>query len=50
MPVVQANGLELHYRIDGDGPGTLLLINGVGDDLEGWAFQREDFAAAGLRW
>ena len=27
MPVVQANGLELHYRIDGDGPGTLLLIN-----------------------
>jgi 3-oxoadipate enol-lactonase len=49
MPVVQANGLDLHYRIDGDGPETLVLINGVGDDLEGWGFQREDFAAAGLR-
>ena len=49
MPVVQANGLEIHYRIDGSGPETLLLINGVGDDLEGWGFQRDDFAAAGLR-
>jgi len=49
MPVIQANGLDLHYRIDGDGPETLLLINGVGDDLEGWAFQRDDLAAAGLR-
>jgi len=49
MPVVQANGLDIHYRIDGDGAQTLLLINGVGDDLAGWAFQRDDFAAAGLR-
>ena len=49
MPVVQANGLDIHYRIDGAGPETLVLINGVGDDLEGWGFQRDDFAAAGLR-
>jgi 3-oxoadipate enol-lactonase len=49
MPVVQANGLDINYRIDGGGPETLLLINGVGDDLEAWAFQREEFAAAGLR-
>ena len=49
MPVVQANGLDIHYRIDGTGPETLVLINGVGDDLEGWGFQRSDFAAAGLR-
>jgi 3-oxoadipate enol-lactonase len=49
MPVVQANGLDVHYRIDGDGPETLVLINGVGDDLEGWGFQRGEFAAAGLR-
>ncbi len=46
---MQADGLDIHYRIDGTGPETLVLINGVGDDLEGWAFQREDFAAAGLR-
>jgi pimeloyl-ACP methyl ester carboxylesterase len=49
MPVISANGIDLHYRIDGDGPETLLLINGVGDDLEGWALQRHEFAAAGLR-
>ena len=49
MPVVQANGLDIHYRIDGDGPETMVLINGVGDDLGGWGFQRGDFAAAGLR-
>jgi 3-oxoadipate enol-lactonase len=49
MPVVQANGLDMHYRINGDGAETLLLVNGVGDDLEGWAMQVDDFAAAGLR-
>jgi len=49
MPVVQANGLDIHYRIDGDGPETLLLINGVGDDLDGWGLQRDELAAAGLR-
>jgi 3-oxoadipate enol-lactonase len=49
MPVVQANGLDIHYRVDGAGPETLVLINGVGDDLEGWSFQRGDFTAAGLR-
>src|ERR1700722_10211946 len=49
MPVVRANGLDIHYRIDGDGPETLLLINGVGDDMEGWGLQRDELAAAGLR-
>jgi 3-oxoadipate enol-lactonase len=49
MPVVQANGLDINYRIDGSGPETVLLINGVGDELEGWAFQREEFAAAGFQ-
>ncbi len=49
MPVLQTNGLNIHYRIDGEGPETLLLINGVGDDLEGWGLQRGDLAAAGLR-
>jgi 3-oxoadipate enol-lactonase len=49
MPIVHVNGLDLNYRVDGDGPRTLLLVNGVGDDLEGWALQRDEFAAAGLR-
>ena len=49
MPVVQANGIDVHYRISGEGTDTLLLVNGVGDDLEGWAMQVDDFVATGLR-
>jgi 3-oxoadipate enol-lactonase len=49
MPTVLANGLDMHYRITGDGADTVLLINGVGDDLEGWAMQVDPFVAAGLR-
>jgi 3-oxoadipate enol-lactonase len=49
MPTVQANGLDMHYRITGDGTDTVLLVNGVGDDLEGWAMQVGPLVAAGLR-
>jgi 3-oxoadipate enol-lactonase len=49
MPLVHADGLDIHYRVDGDGPDTLVLVNGVGDDLTGWATQVGDFVAAGLR-
>jgi pimeloyl-ACP methyl ester carboxylesterase len=49
MPVVNANGIDIHYRISGQGTETLLLVNGVGDDLEGWAMQVLPFVAAGLR-
>lgn len=46
---VHGNGIDIWYRIDGDGDQSLVLINGVGDDLEGWANQMPDFVAAGLR-
>ena len=49
MPVVQANGIDIHYRISGEGTDTLVLVNGVGDDLEGWAMQVGACVAAGLR-
>src|ERR1700689_3827214 len=49
MPVLRANGLDIHYRVTGDGPDTALLINGVGGDLEGWAMQVDPLVAAGLR-
>lgn len=49
MPLVHANGLDIHYRISGEGDETALLVNGVGDDLEGWAMQVDPFVAAGLR-
>jgi 3-oxoadipate enol-lactonase len=49
MPAVHANGLDIHYRISGDSAETALLVNGVGDDLEGWAMQVDPLVAAGLR-
>ncbi len=49
MPVAQGNGIEIHYRITGEGAETLVLVNGVGDDLEGWSMQVADFVAAGYR-
>jgi 3-oxoadipate enol-lactonase len=49
MPVVHTNGVDIHYRISGDGDETVVLINGVGDDLEGWAMQIDPLVAAGLR-
>jgi 3-oxoadipate enol-lactonase len=49
MPTTHANGIDIHYRFSGSGSETLVLVNGVGDDLEGWAMQVGDFVAAGLR-
>jgi 3-oxoadipate enol-lactonase len=46
---VRAGSAEIHYRITGDGPQTLVLVNGVGDDQDGWVNQLGDFVAAGLR-
>jgi 3-oxoadipate enol-lactonase len=44
-----ADGADIYYQIAGDGPETLVLVSGVGDDLAGWANQEDDFAAARLR-
>src|ERR1700730_8399313 len=49
MPVVHAKGVDIHYRISGEGAETVVLINGVGDDLEGGATQIDPLVAAGLR-
>ena len=49
MPIVNANGIDINYRLDGDGTETIVLVNGLADDLETWAYQTEDFVAAGYR-
>jgi len=36
MPIVTANGIDLFYRSDGDGP-PVLFIQGLGVDHRGWA-------------
>lgn len=49
MAVAAVNGIELNYRLDGDGDETIVLINGLADDLETWVLQIDDFLAAGYR-
>ncbi len=39
MPSIVANGIDLAYRFDGDGPETLVLVNGLADAKESWQLQ-----------
>jgi 3-oxoadipate enol-lactonase len=47
--IARSGEADLYYEVAGDGPQTLVLVNGVGDPLEGWVNQAEEFLAAGLR-
>ena len=49
MSLANVNGIDIHYRLDGEGPETIVLINGLADDLEAWGFQTPDFIEAGYR-
>ena len=49
MAVASVNGIELNYRLEGDGEEAIVLINGLADDLESWALQMDDFLTAGYR-
>src|SRR6202044_857975 len=49
MAEIRANGIELNYKLEGDGEETIVLINGLADDLETWVLQIDDFLAAGYR-
>lgn len=51
MPEAKVNGITLNYRIDGpeDAKETIVLINGLADDLESWGFQVPSLVAAGHR-
>ena len=49
MPFAAVNGIDVHYRLAGDGPETIVLVNGLADDLETWAFQEAELTGAGYR-
>jgi pimeloyl-ACP methyl ester carboxylesterase len=49
MPTVSTNGIEISYRLEGEGPETIVMVNGLADDLETWVYQADDFLAAGYR-
>jgi 3-oxoadipate enol-lactonase len=47
--IMAGDGIDIHYRVSGDGAETVVLINGIGDDLDGWVNQTDEFVRAGLR-
>jgi 3-oxoadipate enol-lactonase len=51
LSIANVNGIDINYQIDGPdtGKGTIVLINGLADDLLSWGFQVPDFVAAGWR-
>jgi 3-oxoadipate enol-lactonase len=49
MPSARVNGIDINYKLEGDGPETIVLVNGLADDLGTWVFQMEDFLGAGYR-
>jgi 3-oxoadipate enol-lactonase len=51
LPTAHVNGVTLNYEIDGPdtAPETIVLINGLADDLLSWGFQVPALVDAGLR-
>src|SRR5215813_351044 len=49
MPMVKVNGVDLNYRLEGEGAETIVLVNGLADDLESWVEQKRDLLDAGYR-
>ncbi|MDB5525383.1 MAG: hypothetical protein JWM58_3146 [Rhizobium sp.] len=51
MPTAHVNGININYQIDGEDAGndTIVLINGLADDLLSWGFQTPALVDAGYR-
>ena len=49
MPIAAVNGIDINYKLEGEGPETVVLINGLADDLETWVFQVDALLEAGYR-
>ena len=49
MPYAHVNDIDINYLIEGEGPETVVLINGLADDLLTWVYQVDALLAAGYR-
>jgi len=49
MPFAKVNGINIHYKLEGDGPEIVVLVNGLADDLETWEGQMDDLLNEGFR-
>lgn len=49
MPLIDLKSVRLNYRLEGDGNETIVLVNGLADDLDSWTLQTPALVAAGYR-
>ncbi len=49
MTTAHVNGITMNYQLEGDGEQTVVLVNGLADDLLSWDFQVPALLDAGLR-
>ncbi|GGO26437.1 alpha/beta fold hydrolase [Microbispora bryophytorum] len=49
MSTAFVNGITINYELEGEGPETVVLVNGLADDLETWEAQVPALLDAGLR-
>jgi 3-oxoadipate enol-lactonase len=49
MATAHVNGITINYSLEGDGDETVVLVNGLADDLATWDFQMEALLGAGYR-
>jgi 3-oxoadipate enol-lactonase len=49
MSTAEVNGISINYSLEGDGDETIVLVNGLADDLESWGYQTPALVEAGFR-
>lgn len=49
MPTVHLNNIDINYQLEGEGPETIVLVNGLADALESWDFQVPALLQSGFR-
>lgn len=49
MPTASVNGIDIGYTLEGDGERTVVLVNGLADEKETWAYQTPALLEAGYR-
>jgi pimeloyl-ACP methyl ester carboxylesterase len=49
MPTAALDALNINYRLEGEGRETVVLVNGLADDLQTWADQVPALLEAGYR-
>ena len=47
MSTADVNGISINYRLEGDGAETVVLVNGLADDLESWGYPDAALVEAG---